>query len=86
MRNSTKGRFTDSLNSLKEPGIVWKQERDQLLSLNPDVKSLLKKKDDHDYQKLKNKKDSKYLQALSIQQEMKIKDRHTYKSFIKYPS
>lgn len=73
-RLSTKGLFLDT--QLKDGEIVTKEEKANFMKvLNPDIVKLLKRKEELELKKLKFKKEAKVLQAMSVEQEMRIKDR-----------
>jgi hypothetical protein len=56
-----------------------------LLSLNPEVVKILRRKEEGEYNKLKFKKEAKLLQAQNMEAEMKIKERSIYRQHVKYP-
>ena len=69
-----------------DQGTRFQSDKKQLLNLNPDLVRLLLRKSQLELKKLKVKKDAKILQAIDVEKGMRIRDRKTYKEFIKNPN
>ena len=85
VRQRTQGRFQESIECIVDQGTRFQSDKKQLLNLNPDLVRLLVRKTQLEFKKLKVKKDAKILQAIDVEKGMRIRDRKTYKEFIKNP-
>ncbi len=66
--------FTDSVD-LKDPGTRYIEEKASLISANPELKKLLKRKEEIEHKKLKLKKEEKLLQEHELMLEMHHRDK-----------
>ena len=56
-----------------------------MISANPELQKLLKRKEEFEHKKLKLKKEEKKLQEHEVMMEMHLRDKKAYHTFIKNP-
>jgi len=87
LKSRTKGLFTDSIDTvLKDPGSRYHEEKASLLNANPELLRLLERKEQIERRKLVEKKESKILLDIEVKNQMRIRDRKAYKTFVKNPA
>ena len=70
---------------LKDPGERLLEERNSLLDANPELQKLLKRKEKLDMRNLMEKKEAKRLTDAVVMKEVRIKDKHLLKQYVKNP-